>query len=71
MDWEVDCDVESFFSKYGLGQIDKARSAIAEVLRLVPESSVKRDAYGSVAYARESDRERFAAALRKAGLPEE
>ena len=55
----------------GLGQIDKARSAIAEVLRLVPESSVKRDAYGSVAYARESDRERFAAALRKAGLPEE
>jgi adenylate cyclase len=55
----------------GLGQIDKARSAIAEVLRLVPESSVKRDAYGQVAYARESDRERFAAALRKAGLPEE
>ena len=55
----------------GLGQIDKARSAIAEVLRLVPESSVKRDAYGSVAYARESDRERFAAALFKAGLPEE
>ena len=55
----------------GLGQIDKARSAIAEVLRLVPESSVKKDAYGQVAYARESDRERFAAALRKAGLPEE
>ena len=55
----------------GLGQIDKARSAIAEVLRLVPESSVKRAAYGQVAYARESDRERFAAALRKAGLPEE
>jgi adenylate cyclase len=55
----------------GLGQMDKARGAIAEVLRLVPESSVKRDVYGQVAYARASDRERFAAALRKAGLPEE
>jgi TolB-like protein/cytochrome c-type biogenesis protein CcmH/NrfG len=55
----------------GLGQMDKARGAIAEVLRLVPESSIKRDAYGQVAYARASDRERYAAALRKAGLPEE
>jgi TolB-like protein/Flp pilus assembly protein TadD len=54
----------------GLGQMDKARDAIAEVLRLVPESSIKRDAYGQVAYARASDRERFAAALREAGLPE-
>ena len=30
----------------GLGQIDKARNAIAEVLRLVPESSVKRTPMG-------------------------
>ncbi len=55
----------------GLGQMDEARSAIAEVLRLAPESSITRDAYGQVAYARASDRERYAAALRKAGLPEE
>jgi TolB-like protein len=54
----------------GLGQIEKARSVIAEVLRLAPESSIKRDVYGHVAYARASDRERYAAALRKAGLPE-
>ena len=55
----------------GLGQIDQARADIAEVLRLAPESSIKRDVYGQVAYARASDRERYAAALRKAGLPEE
>jgi TolB-like protein len=55
----------------GLEQMDKARGAIAEVLRLVPESSIKRDVYGHVAYSRTSDRERYAAALRKAGLPEE
>jgi adenylate cyclase len=55
----------------GLGQRDKAKGAVAEVLRLVPESSIKRNVYGQVAYARESDRERYAAALRKAGLPEE
>ena len=48
----------------------KARRAIAEVLRLVPDSSIKRDTYGHVAFARASDRERYAAALRKAGLPE-
>jgi len=53
------------------GQMDQAKGAVAEVLRLVPESSIKRDVYGQVAYARESDRERYAAALRKAGLPEE
>jgi tetratricopeptide (TPR) repeat protein len=53
----------------GLGQMDQAKGAVAEVLRLVPESSIKRDVYGQVAYARESDRERYAAALRKAGLP--
>ena len=39
---------------------------VAEVLRLVPESSIKRDVYGHVAYARPSGRERNAAALRKA-----
>lgn len=54
-----------------LGQVDKARSAIEEVLRLAPESSIKRDVFGQVAYARESDRERYAASLRQAGLPEE
>jgi class 3 adenylate cyclase len=53
-----------------LGQMEKARSAIAEVLGLVPNSSIKSDAYGQVAYTRASDRE-YAAALRKAGLPEE
>ncbi len=55
----------------GLGEMDEARSAIAEVLRLAPESSIKRDVYGQVAYARANDRERYAAALRQAGLPEE
>jgi tetratricopeptide (TPR) repeat protein len=55
----------------GLGHMEKAQAAIAEVLRLVPESSIKRDVYGQVTYARESDRYRFADALRKAGLPEE
>jgi TolB-like protein/cytochrome c-type biogenesis protein CcmH/NrfG len=55
----------------GLGQLDKAQSAIAEVLRLSPQSSLKRDAFGQAVYARASDRERYAAALRKAGLPEE
>lgn len=54
----------------GLGQIGEARDAIAEVLRLAPQSSIKRDVYGQVAYARDQDRERFAAALREAGLPE-
>lgn len=54
----------------GLGQMEKARDAIEDVLRLAPESSIKRDAYGQVAYIRETDRERFAAALHKAGLPE-
>ncbi len=55
----------------GLGQLDKARATIAELLRLNPRSSIKRDAYGYVAYARTSDQERWVAALRKAGLPEE
>jgi ATP/maltotriose-dependent transcriptional regulator MalT len=54
----------------GLGQMDKARASVAEVLRLAPASSIKQDVYGQVAYAREVDRERYAGALRKAGLPE-
>ena len=58
--------------KLGLGQIHEARAIIAESLRLAPESSIKRCVYGQGgAYARESDRERYATALRKAGLPEE
>jgi TolB-like protein/class 3 adenylate cyclase/Tfp pilus assembly protein PilF len=55
----------------GLGQIDRAREVVSEVLRLYPESSIKRNAYGYFAHARASDRERFVAALRAAGLPEE
>lgn len=54
-----------------LGELDEAREAITQVLRLSPGSSIKRDVYGQVAYARASDRERYADALRKAGLPEE
>jgi Flp pilus assembly protein TadD len=54
-----------------LDEKEKARRAIAKVLKLAPESSIKRDVYGHVAYARESDRERYAQALREAGLPEE
>jgi len=55
----------------GLGQVGQARAAISELLRLQPNSSIKRDAYGYVAFARSSDQERFVAALREAGLPEE
>ncbi len=55
----------------GLGQIDEARRNISGVLRLQPNSSVKRDAYGYVMFGRSADQERYAAALRKAGLPEE
>ncbi|HKX08422.1 MAG TPA: tetratricopeptide repeat protein [Stellaceae bacterium] len=54
----------------GLGALDHARGVISELLRLQPNSSIKRDAYGYVAYARRSDQERFVAALRAAGLPE-
>jgi TolB-like protein/Flp pilus assembly protein TadD len=54
-----------------LDEKEQARRAIAEVLKLAPESAIKRDVYGHVAYARESDRERYAQALREAGLPEE
>jgi adenylate cyclase len=55
----------------GLGQVDQARGVISDLLRLQPSSSIKRDAYGYVAYARSRDQERFVAALRAAGLPEE
>ena len=55
----------------GLGQLDKARATISELLRLNPESSIIRDAYGYLVYSRASDQERWVAALRKAGLPEE
>ena len=53
-----------------LGQIDKAEAAIAAALQLAPDSTVQRDAYGQVVYAEAEDRERYAEALRKAGLPE-
>jgi hypothetical protein len=35
----------------GLGQMDQARSAIAQALRVAPESTFRRDTYGQVAYA--------------------
>jgi tetratricopeptide (TPR) repeat protein len=54
-----------------LGEEEQARLAISKLLELTPESSIKRDVYGHVAYARESDRQRYAKALREAGLPEE
>jgi tetratricopeptide (TPR) repeat protein len=53
-----------------LGEVDKARGIISELLRAQPNSSIKRDAYGYVIYARGSDQERYVAALRQAGLPE-
>jgi tetratricopeptide (TPR) repeat protein len=53
-----------------LGQLDEARRIISELLRLQPNSSIKRDAYGYAAFARSSDQERYVGALRKAGLPE-
>jgi tetratricopeptide (TPR) repeat protein len=55
----------------GLGELEQARSIISELLQLQPNSSIKRDAYGYVAYARSRDQERFVTALRAAGLPEE
>ncbi len=55
----------------GLEQLDKARAAISALLRLTPESSINRDAYGYAVHTRASDQERYVAALRKAGLPEE
>jgi Flp pilus assembly protein TadD len=53
-----------------LGEVDRARGIISELLRVQPNSSIKRDACGYVVYARRSDQERFVAALRQAGLPE-
>ncbi len=54
-----------------LDEIDPARDAISEILRLNPESSIKRDAYGYAVFTRANDQERWVGALRKAGLPEE
>ena len=54
-----------------LGRLDDARGIISEVLRLQPNASIKRDAQGYTVYARSRDQERYVAALRKAGLPEE
>jgi Flp pilus assembly protein TadD len=55
----------------GLGRPEEARGIIAELLRLQPNSSITRDALGYSVYARTSDQERYLAALREAGLPEE
>jgi adenylate cyclase len=54
----------------GLGQLDKARATISKLLVLQPNSSIKRDAYGYAAHTCARDQERYAAALRQAGLPE-
>jgi adenylate cyclase len=54
-----------------LGQLDEARAAISEVLRLNAKSSIKRDAHGYVVFAQPSHQQRYVAALRQAGLPEE
>ncbi|HKX07930.1 MAG TPA: tetratricopeptide repeat protein [Stellaceae bacterium] len=53
-----------------LDQLEEARAAISEVLRINPHSSIKRDAYTYGAFARRSDLDRYVAALRIAGLPE-
>jgi len=49
-----------------LGQLEEARTTIAELLLVQPNSSIKRDVY-----AQSSIQERYVEALRKAGLPEE
>jgi TolB-like protein/class 3 adenylate cyclase/tetratricopeptide (TPR) repeat protein len=54
-----------------LGQLEEARAAVTELLRLQPNSSIKRDAYGYAVYTQSSIQERYVEALRKAGLPEE
>jgi adenylate cyclase len=53
-----------------LGQLNEARATISDVLRLQPNSSIKREAYGWGAFARKSDLDRYVAGLRAAGLPE-
>jgi len=55
----------------GLGQLDEARVTVAEILRLHPDSSIKRDAYGWGVLAQTDAQDRYAAALRTAGLPEQ
>jgi tetratricopeptide (TPR) repeat protein len=54
-----------------LGQLEEAHAAIAELLLLQPNCSIKRDVYGYVVFAQSSIQERYVEALRKAGLPEE
>ena len=63
-----ECLVAGYDTRFGSRSFAEA---ISEVLRLNPRSSIKRDAYGYVTYARASDQERLVAALRQAGLPEE
>jgi TolB-like protein/Flp pilus assembly protein TadD len=54
-----------------LGQLDEARAAVSELLKLRPEYSIKRAAHGYAVLTRPGDQERLVAALRQAGLPEE
>jgi len=51
------------------GQDEKARAEALEVLRIQPKFSLKK-LEKKLTYKRESDRERFLSALRKAGLPD-
>ncbi|MCZ6522536.1 MAG: hypothetical protein O7A68_01540, partial [Alphaproteobacteria bacterium] len=52
-----------------LGHIDAARTAIGELLRLVPYESIGR-ARTTIPFTRAEDLEHFLDGLRKAGLPE-
>ena len=52
-----------------LGQLDAARTAVDELLRLVPHESIGR-VRTMVPLTRAKDVERFLDGLRKAGLPE-
>jgi adenylate cyclase len=54
----------------GLGQLGEARTLVSEVLRLQPNSTIQREVYGYGAFGRREDLERYASALRAAGLPE-
>ncbi len=53
-----------------LDELDEARAAIVELLRMQPNCSI-RYIESLPRYARDSDQERFVGALRKAGLPED
>ena len=54
------------------GRLDEARSAVQELLRLIPDLTLTfmAENKGQVPFARAEDRERYLDALRKAGLPE-